>query len=62
MKMATRHYVMTMHNINTLKYIVLASKDRNVTKNLTTHRTLAWQHIHVQYDCISTKLKWLLIG
>lgn len=40
------------------KYIkIQACKDWNVTKSLTTHRTLAWQHIHVQYDFISTKLK-----
>lgn len=39
-----RHYETAQHKY--FKIHVLACKDWNVTKNLTTHRTLAWQHIY----------------
>lgn len=41
-KMETGHSHTAQH-----KYIkILACKDWNVTKNLTTHGTLAWQHMY----------------
>lgn len=55
-----RHYDTAQHKY--FKIHVIACKDWNVTKNLTTHRTLAWQHIniHIQHDFISTKLKMIV--
>lgn len=56
-----RHYDTAQHKY--FKIHVLACKDWNVTKNLTTHRTLAWQHIYT-YNMILLALnwKWLFIG
>lgn len=60
MKMATRHYAMTMHNINTLKY-------KHVRIGMWQRVWQHTEHLHgniYMYSMILLALnwKWLLIG
>lgn len=57
-----RHYDTAQHKY--FKIHVIACKDWNVTKNLTTHTEHLhgniYINIHIQHDFISTKLKMIV--